>query len=553
MSSKKLLATAIAATIILFNIVGVSFAFAQNNPTVYSSFSGNVSAGENVRIPISVKDNQGLIGFMLNFQYDADVLTPLSVEYGSVFSGGLQDNIEGDAKPGEFKVYWAGSENNYSNGVMFYINARISDTAVGSAEIGIGYSQGDTFDEDFNDVELNCENIGLTIQNSLYSQYAKISANASDVVAGKNVEVKLNISDMINVNSADLKLKFDSLNFEFVSAQSTVTFNKSVDGDELIINLADIANTDNNTDIVTLIFMAKDKAISGDYAFELSSGTDGINCKSASIKIMPSETSEIAEISIPEGLAIEKGEISEIPVTIRNNHGIMGYRLTFDYNPEEIEVLSVKGSNTVSGELSDSIGVKTSSFDVLWNNTQEFSTDGLLFSIEVKNISNIYKQSRIGISYSQQDTFNEKYEDVVFDCQSADIKLCPGHSYNQQRVNPTCTQKGYINYTCIYCSDTYKGGYTDEIGHYYKYTGNQKDYVMTYKCVDCNSTLSVNADEVLKMWNSSFINIKPNPTTNRTKTDNSSLLNVVDNGIINAKDYALLLNLQKSADNNLGG
>ena len=71
---------------------------------------------------------------------------------------------------------------------------------------------------------------------------------------------------------------------------------------------------------------------------------------------------------------------------------------------------------------------------------------------------------------------------------------------------------------------------------------------MTYKCVDCNLTLSVNADEVLAMWNSNYINKKPNSTTNRTKTDNSSLLNVVDNGIINAKDFALInkLSLKKT-------
>ena len=54
------------------------------------------------------------------------------------------------------------------------------------------------------------------------------------------------------------------------------------------------------------------------------------------------------------------------------------------------------------------------------------------------------------------------------------------------------------------------------------------------------------------MWESSYINTRPNSIDNRMTTDNSSLLNVVkdrNNEIINAKDYAALIKMQKSHQN----
>ena len=549
MKNKRIISVFTIVAIVLSTIVVTGFAFAQNKTTIYSSLFGEVSAGENIRIPISIKNNTGLMGFMLEFSYDSDVITPTSVSYGDMLSGGLQDNIEGDAEPGSFKVYWAGSENLSNNGILFFIDAKVSESAIGETAIQVNYSQSDTFDENFNDVELTCENIELNIENSSLSQYAKITSSANDAVAGKNVEVKLSISEITNVNSLNLKLDYNSDNFNFVSAASTASMTYNNSDSSLQLSIGNITAALNNSNFVSIVFKAKDKAASGKYSFVLSSEDEGIICKSCSAIVLPSATSEVAQISIPDGIAVEKNEIAEIPVMISNNHGIMGYRLTFNYNPSEIEILSIKGSNDISGEVYDSVGDKPSSFAVLWNYTSEISIDGILFSIEVKNISDAYSESPISISYSQQDTFNEKYEDVVFDCKDGTVILCPGHSYNQRIVNPTCTQKGYTEYTCKNCKATYKDNYTDESGHYYQYTGNQKDFVMTYVCEDCGEELSIGADEVFAMWEARYINTKPNNTNNRTKNDNSSLLNVVENGIINAKDYALLLSLQKS-DNN---
>ena len=40
-----------------------------------------------------------------------------------------------------------------------------------------------------------------------------------------------------------------------------------------------------------------------------------------------------------------------------------------------------------------------------------------------------------------------------------------GHDYAEEVTAPTCTEMGYITYTCTRCGDTYKGDYTDAAGH----------------------------------------------------------------------------------------
>ena len=40
-----------------------------------------------------------------------------------------------------------------------------------------------------------------------------------------------------------------------------------------------------------------------------------------------------------------------------------------------------------------------------------------------------------------------------------------GHDYQEEVTEPTCTEMDYTTYTCSRCGDTYKGDYTDAVGH----------------------------------------------------------------------------------------
>ena len=119
---KKLIAIVVCLAILLSSVIVTNiFVYAEITATVYSE-EISATAGQTVKVPVMIKDNTGIMGWKLTFDYDTDVLTPLSVEYGEVISGGLQDNIEGDMVPGSINVYWAGSDNEYYNGKYYIRN-----------------------------------------------------------------------------------------------------------------------------------------------------------------------------------------------------------------------------------------------------------------------------------------------------------------------------------------------------------------------------------------------------------------------------------------------
>lgn len=466
--------------------------------TVYSNFS-SATAGSTIKVPVSIKNNTGILGWKLTFDYDTDVLTPISVDYGDVISGGIQDNIEGDMIPGSINVYWAGSDNEDYNGVMFYINFEVNQSAVGNTKIDITYSPEDTFDTDFNDVYLDCQPINLSITNNAYSQYAKINASADDVTAGDDLQLKLNISEINSVTKTNVIVEYNANNFEFksVSAANGITVKNMDNNGKLALDISGITNAADNTDFVTVTFKCKDKAMSGNYDFSVSSADKGIICKGCTVKVKPSATSEVADIYADDVNAKYGNEIT-IPIYIDNNHGLLGYRLDFKYDTNLIQPISTScGTDFANGgQFNDSIGVKDGEFKVLWNNVDEKFANGILLNLKFKVLTDEKVDTVISMVYSQPDTFNEKYEDVVFNCKDINVSLNNHqHSYMAVVTEPTCTEKGYTTYTCS-CGDSYIADETAALGHSYgqwTYNGdaeyisstNYKNGTQTRTCSVC--------------------------------------------------------------------
>ena len=95
----------------------------------------------------------------------------------------------------------------------------------------------------------------------------------------------------------------------------------------------------------------------------------------------------------------------------------MGFRLHFDYPADKLRPSAAgKGSVTAKGTFTDNIGVEEGSFDILWNNTEEVSAEGELAVISAELLK-ANESFAVDVSFEQEDTFNEKYEDVVFNCE----------------------------------------------------------------------------------------------------------------------------------------
>lgn len=62
------------------------------------------------------------------------------------------------------------------------------------------------------------------------------------------------------------------------------------------------------------------------------------------------------------------------------------------------------------------------------------------------------------------------------------------------------------------------------------------DNDVTYICDDCGETVNITKSEIIVMWNIKYVNKPPQPTD----VDDSSYLDLNNDNIINAKDFAIL-------------
>ena len=108
-------------------------------------------------------------------------------------------------------------------------------------------------------------------------------------------------------------------------------------------------------------------------------------------------------------VTLSKDGSAKVYVRIRNNQGIMGFRIRIQYNSDELEVKKItQGGIMDHGIFQDSLGQKDGEADILWSSTEDMKKNGVLFSLLIQSKRKNLKETVIRLSYSQEDTFNGK-------------------------------------------------------------------------------------------------------------------------------------------------
>lgn len=131
-----------------------------------------------------------------------------------------------------------------------------------------------------------------------------------------------------------------------------------------------------------------------------------------------------------------------------------------------------------------------------------------------------------------------------------------GYYTTEDTLQSTCIIQGYTTDTCTICNTT-RRNYKSALGHNYNYVGDNNATSnllasvtyegMLYRCSICQSTYRAMVADVLRQWewaekNSRDIRRTGNPDEIQ---DWSSLVDANGDGIINAKDYAILKRCDK--------
>lgn len=122
-----------------------------------------------------------------------------------------------------------------------------------------------------------------------------------------------------------------------------------------------------------------------------------------------------------------------VPVKIKNNTGIMGFKITAEYDKSVLASPKVTaGDITKNGMLNDSIGVTPEGrIDVVWSSTRNETADGTMFIISFKTLKT--EDTRIKLSCSQPDTFNEAWEDVELKCSDISVEFSADATVSEQK------------------------------------------------------------------------------------------------------------------------
>ena len=414
------------------------FAATTDNVIYSDKLTVNVSADSEtvVSVPVYIKNNTGIAGLGLTFTYDSEVLTPKEVvgATGSenVLTEGMLNDTISTSKNNMFKVIWSGSSNLTKDGTLFYISFVVDSKALGSTTISVDYDAENTFDENIVDVAFNCEDVVININNTTYDSLPKLKLTANNVTAGETLTLNGVISDIGELTSATVKINYDSSAFDYKSivVDSSITaLGVTENNGTLSFDLKNISSSVESKVLFSITFDCSDTANAGEYLFEGAAenitGANSIIFSNCNAVVEASATSDSAVIKSNPVVLGHYGKTMYVPVFVSNNKGLMGYKLRFTYDNTLLKPVSVTNSGLFTGAFDNNIGKYDNYFDVMWNNTQNETANGQLFIIEFEVLSNIKTDTEIMVSYSQADTFNEKYEDVAMVCNNITVGLNP--------------------------------------------------------------------------------------------------------------------------------
>ena len=141
-----------------------------------------------------------------------------------------------------------------------------------------------------------------------------------------------------------------------------------------------------------------------------------------------------------EDVLLIPGSEATIPVLIEDNAGLMGFKITVEYPVDKIKITSVtKGEVTGKGNFNTNFGIHDGKFDVLWNHVEEVQSDGTLFVLTARAVADFTDPVEIKLTFSQGDTFNEAYEDVVLNCRSIQVGLLAADASSPESGAPWAT------------------------------------------------------------------------------------------------------------------
>lgn len=160
-------------------IITIKPTYADSKAEVYG---GDIleNADGSYMTSVLLKNSKGIMGYRINLKYNEKEISVKTVTAGDSYKNGTFENNIG-MKKGTCDVLWAGTKNVKKDGALFYLKFTKEKGFKKRTVIKLSYSKGDTFDEKYKNVQLECKEIEITSLDQLL---------ANTNVKFENTEVK---------------------------------------------------------------------------------------------------------------------------------------------------------------------------------------------------------------------------------------------------------------------------------------------------------------------------------------------------------------------------
>ena len=191
--------------LLMFTIFGATPAYATG---VTEITFGEVltKAGDEVVVPVTIKNNPGLATFRFRIAYDMDELEFISVEKGAVLTNGTMSSVTNE-KENTMTFTWLSVVNDSGDGEIALLKFKISEYARGDYPLTVTYLPEDLLNEDW-------EQIPYTVVNGKISTGSTISGTVTSFgEATEPVTLRLIKSgkEIDKVTSTDGTYRFSSV------------------------------------------------------------------------------------------------------------------------------------------------------------------------------------------------------------------------------------------------------------------------------------------------------------------------------------------------------
>lgn len=416
--------------------------------------STQAEAGDTIDIAFSLQDNPGLIAMRLYVYYDATKLRLEDAQDRGIF-GANNAYFGKDKNAVPYTLLWedALAEENYTgNGTLAVLSFKVLDTATaGTAEITLTLDQGSTINVDLENVAIQLEDGTVTIEGGEVPPVGTPSIICMDtqVKAGETVEVPIYIQSNPGLIGLKFSVSYDTNAMTLISADDAGIFGsgnayfgkrltdmpytllwedalaeENYGGSGLLATLTfAVAETAPAGDTTITLVLDKGSTIDIDLteiSFTMTNGT--VSISEADAPIIPHPTIAVGSV------VGRVGETVLVPITIQDNPGLIGTKLTVSYDQTILTLIDV-ADGEIFGENNAYFGNRLTDipYVLLWENAlaeTNYTGNGTLAVLTFRIADDAYgKEAAIELQYNLGSSINVDLEEVPFELKNGNVSV----------------------------------------------------------------------------------------------------------------------------------